>query len=81
MWIEVNERLINLDNVIEACYKDGKLIMYCVDGDTANCAISNEKWQKIRKVLTQKVALLNQDAEMVYTFSPYGCGGKGRTEQ
>lgn len=74
MWIEVNEHLINLDHAIAIGYEDGKLMVGFEDGSTGNCAISNEKWQKIRKVL------LNQDAEMVYTFSPYGCGGKGRTE-
>lgn len=75
MWIELNENLINLDHVIGIGYKDGKLMVDFDDGNMVNyCAISNEKWQKIRK------ALLTQKAEMVYTFSPYGCGGKGRTE-
>lgn len=81
MWMELNENLINLDHAIEIGYEDGELMVDFEDGSTVNCAISNEKWQKIRKVLlTQKAMLLNQDAEMVYTFSPYGCGGKGRTE-
>lgn len=75
MWIEVNENLINLDRAMEISYEGGELMVEFEDGDAeVRCDISNEKWQKIRK------ALLNQNAEMVYTFSPYGCGGKGRTE-
>lgn len=81
MWMELNENLINLDHAIEISYEDGELVVDFEDGSTVNRAISNEKWQKIRKVLTQKVVLLNQDAEMVYTFPPYGCGGKGRTDE
>lgn len=77
MWIEVNERLINLDNVIEACYKDGKLIMYCVDGDEASYVVSRDKWEEIRKTIA---TLMHKNNGTVYTYSPYGCGGKGRTE-
>lgn len=77
MWIEVNERLINLDNVIEACYEDGELIMYFVDGDNGSYVVSHDKWEEIRKTIA---ALIHKNDGMVYTFSPYGCGGKGRTE-
>ena len=77
MWIEVNERLINLDGVMEACYEDGELIMYFVDGDNGSYVVSRDKWEEIRKTIA---ALMHKNDEMVYTFSPYGCGGKGRTE-
>ena len=78
MWIEVNESLINLGNVIEAYYEDGKLIMYFVDGDEASYVVSRDKWEEIRKTIA---ALMHKNDEMVYTFSPYGCGGKGRTDE
>ena len=77
MWIEVNERLINLDGVIEAHYEDGELIMYFVDGDEASYVVSHDKWEEIRKTIA---ALMHKNDGMVYTFSPHGCGGKGRTE-
>nr|DAT79772.1 MAG TPA: hypothetical protein [Caudoviricetes sp.] len=77
MWIELNERLINLDGVIEAHYEDGELIMYFVDGAEASYVVSRDKWKEIRKTIA---ALMHKNDGMVYTFSPYGCGGKGRTE-
>lgn len=77
MWIEVNERLINLDGVIEAHYEDGELIMYFVSGDEENHVVSRDKWEEIRKTIA---ALMHKNDGMVYTFSPCGSGGKGRTE-
>ena len=77
MWIEVNERLINLDGVIEVHYENGELIMYFVDGAEASYVVSRDKWKEIRKTIA---ALMHENDGMVYTFSPYGCGGKGRTE-
>ena len=78
MWIELNESLINLDNVIEACYEDGELIMYLVDGGEASYVVSRDKWEEIRKSIA---TLMHKNDGMVYTFSPYGCGGKGRTDE
>lgn len=77
MWIEVNERLINLDGVIKAHYEDGELIMHFVNGDMASYVVSREKWEEIRKTIA---ASMHKNDGMVYTFSPYGSGGKGRTE-
>ena len=77
MWIEVNERLINLDGVMEACYEDGKLITYFVDGSTGSYVVSHDKWEEMRKTIT---TLMHKNDGIVYTYSPYGCGGKGRTE-
>lgn len=77
MWIELNERLINLDGVIEAHYEDGELIMYFVDGDEASYVVSRDKWEEIRETIA---ALMHKNNGIVYTYSPYGCGGKGRTE-
>lgn len=78
MWIEVNESLINLDGVIEAHYEDGELIMYFVDGGEASYVVSRDKWEEIRKTIA---ALMHKNDGTVYTFSPYGCGGKGRTDE
>lgn len=77
MWIEVNERLINLDGVIEAHYEDGELIMYFVDGNEASYVVSYDKWEEMRKTIA---TLMHKNDGIVYTYSPYGCGGKGRTE-
>ena len=78
MWIELNESLINLDNVIEACYEDGELIMYFVDGGEASYVVSRDKWEEIRKTIA---ALMHKNDGMVYTGSPDGGGGKGRTDE
>lgn len=77
MWIEVNERLINLDGVIEVHYENGELIMYFVDGAEASYVVSRDKWKEIRKTIA---ALMHKNDGIVYTYSPYGCGGKWRTE-
>lgn len=77
MWIGVNERLINLDSVIEAYYEDGELIMYFVDGSTGSYVVSYDKWEEMRKTIA---TLMHKNDGIVYTYSPYGCGGKGRTE-
>lgn len=74
MWIELNERLINLDGVIEAHYEDGELIMYFVDGAEASYVVSRDKWKEIRKTIA---ALMHKNDEMVYYISPCGSGGKG----
>ena len=74
MWIELNERLINLDGVIEAHYEDGELIMYFVDGAEASYVVSRDKWEEIRKTIA---ALMHKNDEMVYYISPCGSGGKG----
>lgn len=34
--------------------------------------------KRIRKTIA---ALMHKNDEMVYTFPPYGCGGKGRTDE
>lgn len=77
MWIGVNERLINLDSVIEAYYEDGELILYFVDSSTGSYVMSYDKWEEIRKTIA---TLMHKNDGIVYTYSPYGCGGKGRTE-
>lgn len=77
MWIEVNERLINLDGVIEVHYENGELIMYFVDGAEASYVVSRDKWKEIRKTIA---TLMHKNDGIVYTYSPYGCGGKWRTE-
>lgn len=78
MWMELNENLINLDHAIEISYEDGELIMYFVDGGEASYVVSRDKWEEIRKTIA---ALMHKNDGIVYTLSPYGCGGKGRTDE